>query len=68
MLPQSIYKLDHVHTMCWFTYCGVTPADFSVLYADPKMFDILEKRLELYEKYEKEAVKNFEINGFNHDS
>lgn len=56
---KIFYREEVVHLCCWFTYGGVSPAEFRVLYADPQMFDKLERVLEMFKTMEQESVKSF---------
>lgn len=52
---KVFYREEVVDMQCWFTYGGVAPAQFRVLYADPKMFEKLEQELNRWDAIEKES-------------
>lgn len=54
---KILYREETVKMMCWFTYGGAMPAEFEVLYADPKMFDKLERAIYAFRDLEQESIK-----------
>lgn len=53
---KVFYRVEVVDMQCWFTYGGVAPAQLQVLYANPKMFDMLEQELDRWEAIERESI------------
>lgn len=53
---KVFYRIEVVDMQCWFTFGGVAPAQFQVLYADPRMFEKLERELDRWEAIERESV------------
>lgn len=54
---KILYREETVKMMCWFTYGGAMPTEFEVLYADPQMFDKLERAIYAFRDMELESIK-----------
>ena len=54
---KILYREETVKMMCWLTYGGAMSTDFEVLYADPQMFDKLERAIYIFLDIEQKSIK-----------